>query len=144
MGSRTSLVLVTAALLTACAPKAPALAPQPSAPTSAAMPQKGREGRGRLDPREIQRIVRASFPIFRACYEAGLGRDNHLHGKVVTKFVIAADDGTVSESTVTAASDLPDTVVLQCIQRGFKKLRFPTPEGGKVTVVYPIDFSLGD
>ena len=34
--------------------------------------------------------------------------------------------------------------VVQCVVRGFGNLSFPQPEGGIVTVVYPIMFSPGD
>ena len=41
-------------------------------------------------------------------------------------------------------SDLPDQSVVQCVVRGFGNLSFPQPEGGMVTVVYPIMFNPGD
>ena len=37
-----------------------------------------------------------------------------------------------------AGSALPDRDVVACIVRGFADLSFPAPEGGTVTVVYPI------
>jgi hypothetical protein len=40
-----------------------------------------------------------------------------------------------------SGSDLPDPHVIKCVIRGFQSLRFPEPEGGIVTVVYPIIFS---
>ena len=41
-------------------------------------------------------------------------------------------------------SDLPDQGVVGCVVRGFGNLSFPQPEGGIVTVVYPIIFNPGD
>ena len=41
-------------------------------------------------------------------------------------------------------SDIPDANVVQCVTRGFTNLSFPQPEGGIVTVVYPIIFNPGD
>ena len=34
--------------------------------------------------------------------------------------------------------NLPDQSVISCVVRGFGNLSFPQPEGGIVTVVYPI------
>jgi hypothetical protein len=39
-----------------------------------------------------------------------------------------------------AGSELPDSHVTQCVVRAFGDLSFPSPEGGVVTVVYPILF----
>ncbi len=47
-------------------------------------------------------------------------------------------------SIVDAGSDLPDPVAVECILQGYKDLCFPQPEGGIVTVVYPIMFAPGD
>jgi hypothetical protein len=94
---------------------------------------------GRLPPEAIQRVVRASFGRFRGCYEQGLQRDPGLEGRVATKFVIARD-GSVSMVSV-AESSLPDASVAKCVERAFYGLTFPEPEGGIVTVVYPIAFS---
>ena len=41
-------------------------------------------------------------------------------------------------------SELPDQGVISCVVRGFGNLSFPQPEGGIVTVVYPIIFNPGD
>jgi hypothetical protein len=41
-------------------------------------------------------------------------------------------------------SDMPDAAVVQCVVRAYYGLSFPQPEGGIVTVVYPIMFSPGD
>jgi TonB family protein len=83
--------------------------------------------------------VRASFGRFRGCYEQGHQRDPGLEGRVATKFVIARD-GSVSMVSV-AESSLPDASVAKCVERAFYGLTFPEPEGGIVTVVYPIAFS---
>lgn len=116
--------------------------------------------RGRLPPEVIQNIVRANFGVMRKCYEEGLGRDPTLKGKIATKFVIALD-GTVStaaevhdsppgavapnrlaESVKEELDDprFPDPTVTECVVSIFKELRFPRPQGGILTVVYPIIF----
>jgi hypothetical protein len=94
---------------------------------------------GQIAAEFIQAVVRASFGPMRLCYEAGLARDSNLGGRTATKFVIARD-GSVS-SVSDAGSDLPDPEVVRCVRESFSTLRFPEPEGGVVTVVYPIVFN---
>lgn len=97
---------------------------------------------GRLPPEVIQRIVRQNFGRFRACYEEGLRNSPNLANRVVVRFQI---DRTGAVTNVTdGGSDLPDSNVIACVLRAFQGLSFPAPEGGVVTVVYPIMFSPGD
>ncbi len=96
---------------------------------------------GRLPAEVIQRIVRQNFGRFRLCYENALRTSPTLQGRVAVKFVI---DRTGAVSTAAdGGSDLPDHGVVGCVVRGFGNLSFPQPEGGIVTVVYPITFSPG-
>ncbi|MBK6461392.1 MAG: AgmX/PglI C-terminal domain-containing protein [Myxococcales bacterium] len=97
---------------------------------------------GRLPPEVIQRIVRQNFGRFRLCYENGLRTNPALTGRVAVKFVIDRS-GAVSTAQ-DGGSDLSDRAVVSCVVRGFGNLSFPQPEGGIVTVVYPITFSPGD
>ena len=96
---------------------------------------------GRLPPEVIQRVVRASFSRFRLCYESGLRSNPNLSGTVTTRFVIDRSGGVSSASD--SGSTLPDRAVVQCVNRGFSALSFPQPEGGIVTVSYPITFTPG-
>jgi hypothetical protein len=95
---------------------------------------------GRLPPDVIQRIVRQNFGRFRNCYEGGLRSNPNLEGRVVARFVIGSD-GAVSN--VSAGGDLPDATVKSCVAGAFYGLSFPTPEGGIVTVSYPIMLTPG-
>jgi pSer/pThr/pTyr-binding forkhead associated (FHA) protein len=97
---------------------------------------------GRLPPEVIQRIVRQNYGRFRLCYENGLRNNPNLQGRVAVRFVIGRD-GAVSNVS-NGGSDLPDASVVQCVIRAYYGLSFPQPEGGIVTVVYPIMFSPGD
>ncbi len=97
---------------------------------------------GRLPPEVIQRIVRQNFGRFRLCYENGLRTDPNLAGRVSVRFVIGADG--LVKATTDGGSDLPSPAVVSCVVRGFTNLSFPQPEGGSVTVVYPIIFNPGD
>ncbi len=96
---------------------------------------------GRLPPEVIQRIVRQNFGRFRMCYEQGLGRNPNLEGRVSARFVIGRD-GAVSNVS-NGGSDLPDSGVVSCVISAFYGLSFPQPEGGIVTVVYPIMLAPG-
>src|SRR5262249_42246624 len=96
---------------------------------------------GRLPPEVIQRIVRQNTGRFRLCYQKGLENNPNLQGRVTVRFVIAAD-GSVSSAS-NGGSDLPDATVISCIVRAFNGLSFPQPEGGIVTVSYPLMFSPG-
>jgi len=91
---------------------------------------------GRLPPEVIQRVVRSNMGRFRACYEQSLRPQPNLQGRVTTKFAIARD-GSVPFA-VDAGSDVPDSALIACIGRAFESLSFPRPEGGVVTVVYPL------
>jgi hypothetical protein len=94
---------------------------------------------GRLPPEVIQRIVRQNFGRFRACYENGLRTSPSLAGRVAVRFVIGRD-GAVS-NVADGGSDLASAAVTSCVVRAFYGLSFPQPEGGIVTVTYPITFS---
>jgi len=91
---------------------------------------------GRLPPEVIRRIVRQNYGRFRLCYEQGLGRNPNLEGRVTVRFVIGRD-GAVSNVS-NGGSDLPDSNVVGCVVKAFYGLSFPKPEGGIVTVSYPI------
>lgn len=96
---------------------------------------------GRLPPEVIQRIVRQNYGRFRMCYEQGLSRNPNLQGRVQVRFVIGRD-GAVS-NVQRGESDLPDSAVVGCIVGAYYGLSFPQPEGGIVTVAYPIMFQPG-
>jgi hypothetical protein len=96
---------------------------------------------GRLPPEVIQRIVRQNFGRFRACYEMGLKRNPKLEGRVAVKFTI--DRAGAIKDVGDDGSDLGDAQAVSCVLRGFANLSFPQPEGGIVTVVYPIIFHPG-
>jgi hypothetical protein len=97
---------------------------------------------GRIPREVIQRIVRQNFGRFRLCYEEGLRTNPNLSGRVQVKFVIDRSGG-VGLASDAGGSELPSNVV-QCVVRGFGNLSFPAPEGGIVTVQYPITFTPGE
>jgi hypothetical protein len=96
---------------------------------------------GRLPPEVIQRIVRQNYGRFRMCYEQGLTRNPNLEGRVQVRFAIDRE-GMVS-NVQNGGSDLPDNAVVSCVMNAYYGLSFPKPEGGIVTVAYPIMFQPG-
>jgi len=96
---------------------------------------------GRLPPEVIQRIVRQNYGRFRCCYEQGLSHNPNLEGRIQVRFIIGRD-GSVS-NVQNGGSDLPDSGVVGCVIGAYYGLSFPQPEGGIVTVAYPIMFQPG-
>jgi hypothetical protein len=93
---------------------------------------------GRLPPEVVNRILRQNHGRLRACYEAGLRTNPTLQGRITTRFVIGRD-GSVA-AAANGGSDLPDAGVVMCSVRALYGLSFPQPEGGIVTVSYPVIF----
>jgi hypothetical protein len=91
---------------------------------------------GRLAPEMIRAVVRSRYDTFRTCYESGLGRHPTLQGQVTFRFVIGLD-GHVSNVVVTD-NTLPDCAVVACVLEEMSSTTFPPPDGGIVTVQYPI------
>lgn len=95
---------------------------------------------GRMPPEVIQRIVRQNNGRFRFCYEQGLKNSPGLQGRITVRFVIGRD-GKVASATAT--DDLANPAVTDCVVSAFRRLQFPQPEGGIVSVSYPLVFSPG-
>jgi hypothetical protein len=90
----------------------------------------------------IQQTVRDNFSGFRHCYEIGLARDANLEGRITVRFVIGRD-GLVQQAIATDETTMPDPDVTECVVARFRHIVFPPPEGGIVTVVYPIMLAPG-
>lgn len=160
---RVAAFVLSGAAVVGCAPTASR--PQTASTASQPTPDVGAP-HGRIDPRIVQRVVRADFDAMRACYVRGLAQNPNLRGRVTTLFVIEPDgsvssataapsSGTVtpspgtppgqaSPSVVAQAQPLDDEGVTSCIARRFGTLRFPAPAGGSVKVYYPIIFAPDD
>jgi len=112
--------------------------------TAPAEPGKSSSPRmtGRLPPPLIQSIVRGHYPQIQDCYGRGLGRDPQLKGRITVRFVIERN-GSVRRARIDDSA-LQDAEVLRCIVAEFDQLRFPEPDGGIITVVYPLMLSPAD
>ena len=91
---------------------------------------------GHIPSEVIQRIVRQNYGRFRQCYDSGLRTNPNLTGRVTARFVIGRD-GSVSNVS-NGGGDLPDSAVTSCVLSAFYGLSFPSPDGGIVTVTYPL------
>jgi hypothetical protein len=91
---------------------------------------------GRLPPEKIQAVVRSAYGNFRKCYDHGLARSPTLRGRTAIRFVIERDGTTANP--VIQDNTLPDCAVATCVRDSFAKLAYPAPEGGTITVTYPI------
>jgi predicted small lipoprotein YifL len=100
------------------------------------------EGHGRLAPEVIQNVVRQNWGRYRTCYENAERTNKSLAGTVTVSYVIRPDGSTQDAKDLD--STMPDPDVVRCVVDGFAKLSYPPPEGGFVTVVYPIAFAPGD
>jgi TonB family protein len=96
---------------------------------------------GYLSAEQINRVVRANQAALRYCYESEVQRQRSLRGKVVIQWRVDRA-GTVPTARV-ASSTLNDARVEGCLVRQVRKWRFPQPDGGEVSVMYPFIFGVG-
>lgn len=92
---------------------------------------------GSMDPADIARVIRANVSKIKACYEAELKTDPSFEARVTVQLVIGAT-GAVSSSSLTRASGRQ--AFDSCLLARVRRLRFPAPDGGVVTVNSPFIF----
>lgn len=98
---------------------------------------------GSLSREEIQRVFRVNMSSIRFCYERQVKTQPGLAGRVTVRLVISPS-GAVSSANV-VSSTIGSSAVEQCVERAVTRLQFPQPEGGSVTVTYPLTFaSMGE
>jgi hypothetical protein len=103
---------------------------------------------GFLDAESISAGIGESLGEIRECYEAWLGRNPNLEGKLLVEFTIATDEEDEELGVVTAieiADSTVDHVWMEgCVASVMQDVQFPPPEEGEVQVKYPFYFSTGD
>jgi TonB family protein len=99
----------------------------------------GVEVDGSLDQAAIAKVVRRRMRSVQDCYEKQLKRDPGLSGKIEVEFTIG-ESGSVEEATV-VDNAMDSNAVGSCIVSRIRRWRFPKPDGGSVTVVYPFIFA---
>ncbi len=95
---------------------------------------------GALDKSLIDAVIKRNMNQIRYCYQRELTKNPGLKGKIVVKFVIAAD-GSVSKASIKSSS-MGSKSVESCITGRFRRFKFPEPKGGGIVIVsYPFIFS---
>ncbi len=113
---------------------------QERAPTGKLKVDKPSEavGSGSLSSAKIQETVNRRSGALKGCYESELKKDDSLQGKIKVQFTIEAS-GRVNQ--VKVVENTLNATVGQCVTAQIQRWRFPSPEGGDVTIVYPFVFS---
>lgn len=105
----------------------------------AAVKTEAPEVDGSLDSAAIAKVVRRRIKSLQDCYERELKRDPALSGKIEIEFTIG-ESGRVDEARV-SNNGMGSKAVGSCIVSRVRRWRFPTPDGGSVTVNYPFIFT---
>lgn len=96
---------------------------------------------GSIDKKGVARTIRRRQAAFQQCYESALKSNSKLSGKLVVEFVID-ENGRVREATV-IKDGLGSTEVSRCVVGTLKRLRFPKPDDGEVTITNTFVFQPG-
>jgi len=95
---------------------------------------------GNTDPKLVQAIVRRHMNQIKYCYQRELTKDATLAGRIELKFVIGKD-GHVTSAEV-KSSTMNNSSVESCLSGRFKRMMFPKPAGGGISIVsFPFEFS---
>ncbi|TMQ09974.1 MAG: AgmX/PglI C-terminal domain-containing protein [Deltaproteobacteria bacterium] len=99
---------------------------------------------GGLTAEEIDRVVKASRGLFRACYQKELNHTPGIGGKLVVHFRIGGDGRVQSANTATASgTTLHNDAVEQCVKRNINTMLYFPAKGGIANVNYPFVFTQG-
>lgn len=94
-------------------------------------------GEGNVSTREVHSAIWEHNDEITKCYEAGIKKDKELSGKMTIEVRIGAKGRVISAETT--LNEL-GPVVEKCVLKKIKRIRFPEPEGGLVTVELPMMF----
>lgn len=109
--------------------------PAPKSEKLAVGPKEG----GNIDSAGVMKVIRASNAAIKRCYDKALITNPSLQGKISVKIVVNME-GRVGSVTL-SEDTLKDAEVAKCVQGVIGRLRFPKPEGGPATIVYPYSFT---
>lgn len=87
---------------------------------------------GKIDKKSVAATIRRRQDGFQACYETALKANSKLAGKIVVEFTIG-DDGKVTEARV-VKDTMNSGETNNCVVSLLKRLRFPAPSDGEVTI----------
>ena len=95
---------------------------------------------GEIDAKAVKRTLKRKGKMFQQCYETALKSNSKLKGKIVIEFTINTR-GKVSEAS--AVKDSVGGGVAKCVVRAMKRVRFPRPDDGEVTIANAFVFQPG-
>ncbi len=97
------------------------------------------EVEGTLSREVVRRVVLRHLLQLRMCYTNGLRARPALRGRSSIRFVIGID-GTVTHAS-NDGSTLPSPAVQTCMIAVYRRMQFPSPEAGRVTVRSSMDWA---
>ncbi len=95
---------------------------------------------GEIDAKAVKRVLKRKGKMFQQCYETALKSNSKLKGKIVIEFTINKR-GKVSEAS--AVKDGVGGGVAKCVVSAMKRVRFPRPDDGEVTIANAFVFQPG-
>jgi hypothetical protein len=95
---------------------------------------------GEIDAKAVKRVLKRKGKMFQQCYETALKSNSKLKGKIVIEFTINKR-GKVSEAS--AVKDGVGGGVAKCVVSAMKRVRFPKPDDGEVTIANAFVFQPG-
>jgi hypothetical protein len=106
-------------------------------------------GPEKFSPEYIKdRVHEDLFPLAKGCYADALKRNPKLSGRLSVAFRIIGDPkvgGVVDEAHLADDTTIQDTEMQTCVRESMMAVSFDAPpNGGEVTVIYPIEFSPDD
>jgi len=96
---------------------------------------------GSIDKKGVGRALRARAQAFQQCYESALKTNSKLKGKLVVEFTIS-ESGSVADVRV-LSDGLGSPEVSSCVTAALKRIRFPKPDDGEVTITNSFVFQPG-
>jgi TonB family protein len=94
---------------------------------------------GTLETSVIKNVIKKHLSSIKYCYESKLRASPTLSGKVTVQFVIGRK-GKVVDARIKSSS-LGSSEVESCVLKQIRKMKFPKPKGGVVSVSYPFVFT---
>ena len=109
-------------------------APDPSPPAKAEA-----RAAATIDAEGVKKVIREHLGRIKICYYEGLKENPDLKGDLVVQFTVGLD-GYVTATRI-ASSTINSPEVENCVLRRFARMQFSPPQGGEVTIRYPLRFT---
>ncbi len=111
---------------------------EPTTPIVAELPAPVAPAVGRLESAKIRRVVQSHRADVQRCYERRLKREWNLRDRVEMRFTVGAD-GHVTDARAQRGG--ANAGIVECLEAAVRSWTFDRPDGGPVTVVYPLSFA---